>query len=96
MTSQNVIMGFDYGTRKIGIAVGQLITKTANPIAIISARDGVPDWSEIEQLILEWQPCSTCRWASAQHGRNRKRNVPTVSEIRPPINRPIQYPAPHY
>ena len=56
MTSQNVIMGFDYGTRKIGIAVGQLITKTANPIAIISARDGVPDWSEIEKLILEWQP----------------------------------------
>jgi putative Holliday junction resolvase len=43
MTSQNVIMGFDYGTRKIGIAVGQLITKTANPIAIISARDGIPD-----------------------------------------------------
>ena len=56
MTSQKVIMGFDYGTRKIGIAVGQLITKTANPIAIISARDGVPDWSEIEKLILEWQP----------------------------------------
>ena len=56
MTSQNVIVGFDYGTRKIGIAVGQLITKTANPIAIISARDGVPDWSEIEKLILEWQP----------------------------------------
>ena len=56
MTSQNVIMGFDYGTRKIGIAVGQLITKTANPIAIISARDGVPDWSEIEKLILAWQP----------------------------------------
>ena len=56
MTSQNVIMGFDYGTRKIGIAVGQLITKTANPIAIISARDGIPDWSEIEKLILEWQP----------------------------------------
>ena len=56
MTSPNVIMGFDYGTRKIGIAVGQLITKTANPIAIIAARDGVPDWSEIEKLILEWQP----------------------------------------
>ena len=62
MTSQNVIMGFDYGTRKIGIAVGQLITKTANPIAIISARDGVPDWSEIEKLILEWQPAQLVVW----------------------------------
>ncbi len=49
-------MGFDYGTRKIGVAVGQLITKTANPIAIISARDGIPNWSEIEKLIVEWQP----------------------------------------
>ncbi len=56
MASQDVIMGFDYGTRKIGIAVGQLITKTANPIAIIAARDGIPDWAEIEKLIAEWQP----------------------------------------
>ena len=56
MANSGVIMGFDYGTRKIGVAVGQLITKTANPIAIISARDGIPNWSEIEKLIVEWQP----------------------------------------
>lgn len=56
MVSSNIIMGFDYGTRKIGVATGQLITRTATPIAIIQARDGIPNWSDIEKLIKEWKP----------------------------------------
>ncbi|MBQ74335.1 MAG: Holliday junction resolvase RuvX [Gammaproteobacteria bacterium] len=49
-------MAFDFGRNKIGIAVGQTVTKTATPIAIIRARDGIPDWLEIEKLVKEWQP----------------------------------------
>ena len=56
MAVDEIIMGFDYGTRKIGVATGQLITRTATPIAIITARDGIPNWSEIEALINEWRP----------------------------------------
>ena len=51
-----VIMGFDFGMQKIGIAVGQAITKSANPIAIIKAKNGIPDWIIIKKLITEWQP----------------------------------------
>ncbi len=51
-----LVMAFDFGLSKIGIAVGQAIIKTATPIAILKATDGIPDWSEIEKLINEWQP----------------------------------------
>ena len=56
MGSGDIIMGFDYGTRKIGVATGQLITRTANPIGIVPARDGIPNWGDIEKLIEEWKP----------------------------------------
>jgi putative Holliday junction resolvase len=56
MASNNLVMAFDFGMRKIGIAVGQPITATATPITIISASNGIPDWRVIEQLIDEWQP----------------------------------------
>ena len=49
-------MAFDFGTTKIGIAVGQKITGTATPVAIVKARDGIPQWSVIDQLMEEWQP----------------------------------------
>ena len=51
-----LIMGFDFGTSRIGVAVGQKITASANPIAQVAARDGKPDWDALDQLIEEWQP----------------------------------------
>lgn len=56
MASNNLVMAFDFGLRKIGIAVGQPITATATPITVITATDGIPDWRIIAQLIDEWQP----------------------------------------
>ncbi len=50
------VMAFDFGTRRIGVASGQEMLGTGQPIAMILARDGIPDWSEIESLLAEWQP----------------------------------------
>jgi putative Holliday junction resolvase len=50
------VLGFDYGTRRIGVAVGQTVTRTAQPLASIAVRVGRPDWSAIARLIDEWQP----------------------------------------
>jgi putative Holliday junction resolvase len=52
------LLGFDYGTRRIGIAVGQSITGTASALCTISARQGRPDWEKITALVDEWQPDS--------------------------------------
>lgn len=50
------LLGFDYGSKKIGVACGQSLTCTANPLAALASRDGVPDWPAIEKLVQEWQP----------------------------------------
>ena len=53
---KNTIIAFDYGTKKIGVALGNYSLKTANPLCILKARDGIPNWQDIEQLIEQWQP----------------------------------------
>ncbi|WP_320167228.1 Holliday junction resolvase RuvX [Methylophaga sp.] len=56
MSAARTLLGFDFGMKNIGIAVGQELTATANPLTAIKARDGIPDWSHIEKLLKEWQP----------------------------------------
>lgn len=50
------VLGFDYGTRQIGVAVGQTLTASASPLRELRARDGIPDWEEIAALLREWRP----------------------------------------
>ncbi|WP_067515568.1 Holliday junction resolvase RuvX [Endozoicomonas ascidiicola] len=50
------VLGFDFGTRNIGVAAGQVITQTATALPSLRAKDGIPDWSQIEALISEWKP----------------------------------------
>ena len=54
--SANTLLGFDYGSSKIGVAVGQRITETATPLTTLSAVRNQPDWGRIADLIREWQP----------------------------------------
>jgi putative Holliday junction resolvase len=50
------VIGFDYGERRIGIAIGVLDVQTANPLTtIIVPPSGIP-WDEITSIIEEWQP----------------------------------------
>ncbi|MCK5529837.1 Holliday junction resolvase RuvX [Halopseudomonas sp.] len=55
-TAHRRAMAFDYGTRQIGVAVGQTLTGSAEPLTNLRARDGVPDWEQIARLIREWEP----------------------------------------
>lgn len=50
------LMGFDYGTAKIGIAIGQTVTGTATPLTTLRAVQQKPDWEGISNLINEWLP----------------------------------------
>ena len=50
------LLGFDYGTAKIGVAVGQTITKTASALTTLYAKQQRPDWERISELIKTWEP----------------------------------------
>jgi putative Holliday junction resolvase len=49
------ILAFDYGEKRIGVAVGNTITKTAEPLTIIQEKNQDERWKAIEQVIQEWQ-----------------------------------------
>jgi len=50
------LLAFDYGTKNIGVACGQTISFSASSQPPLKARDGVPDWLQVEKLLKEWQP----------------------------------------
>jgi putative Holliday junction resolvase len=49
-------LAFDYGTKRIGVAVGQELTGSATALSTVRATDGKPDWDAITKLIEQWQP----------------------------------------
>ena len=51
-----LVLCFDYGTKQIGVAVGQTVTGQARELCVLKAQNGVPDWGRVEALIKEWQP----------------------------------------
>ena len=55
MTLMNYL-GFDFGLKRIGVAAGQDITRTAKPLLILKAVNGEPVWAEIGSIIQDWRP----------------------------------------
>lgn len=50
------LLAFDYGVKSIGVAAGTAITATGTELPPLKARDGIPDWQQVEKLLNEWQP----------------------------------------
>ena len=56
MSTIRSVLGFDFGQKRIGIATGQTITKTASPLTTLKSVNDKPDWDSIEQHIKQWKP----------------------------------------
>ncbi len=50
-----VLLSFDFGHRRIGVAVGQTLTGTANALTVVTVTSE-PDWQAIADIIKTWQP----------------------------------------
>lgn len=50
------LLAFDFGLRQIGLATGNSRTGIATELAVVSAKNGKPEWGEIQKFIREWQP----------------------------------------
>ena len=52
------VLGFDVGSKLIGVAVGNRITGSARALATVAMREGQPDWNELDRLQREWLPAT--------------------------------------
>jgi putative Holliday junction resolvase len=52
----STVLGFDYGARRIGVAVGNALTGTARALEVIANGAQGPDWLRVDALMREWQP----------------------------------------
>lgn len=55
-TQHSTLLGFDFGLKRIGIAVGETILKLAHPLTTIAEESNDKRFSAIAALIAEWQP----------------------------------------
>ncbi|WP_343188190.1 Holliday junction resolvase RuvX [Buchnera aphidicola (Ceratoglyphina bambusae)] len=51
-------ISFDYGTKNIGLAIGQKITNTGNMLPSIKIKNGIINWKKIKKIIKYWNPKS--------------------------------------
>ena len=58
MSNPRTILAFDFGLRRIGVAIGQDVTGSASPLGVVANRDSGVDHEAIAALIREWRPTS--------------------------------------
>lgn len=51
-----ILIGFDFGMKRIGVAIGQTVTQSARPLDTIQAKEGEPNWQAIDNLTKKWMP----------------------------------------
>jgi putative Holliday junction resolvase len=56
MRTLKILIGFDFGMKRIGVAIGQTITQTERPLDTLHAKEGVQQWHVLEKLIKKWLP----------------------------------------
>lgn len=52
----NTVLGFDFGLKRIGVAVGNTLIRQAQPLTVIKAATNDGKFSAIDTLLREWQP----------------------------------------
>lgn len=53
---EGIYIGFDFGLKRIGMAVGQKLTGSASPLPMMPAKMGIPSWDSIQKVLDEWHP----------------------------------------
>jgi len=56
VTTTQTVLAFDYGVRRIGVAVGQTLTRTATALEILPSQNPSLLWTALDRLVREWQP----------------------------------------
>jgi putative Holliday junction resolvase len=54
--ARHLILAFDFGRRRIGIACGDTVSRSASPLGAVPAGPGGPQWSGIDAVLGDWRP----------------------------------------
>lgn len=55
---RDLVLAFDFGRRRIGVACGDTVSRTASPLGGVGSTSCGPRWAEIDALIGTWQPAA--------------------------------------
>lgn len=58
MAENRRYLGFDFGTRSLGVAVGSSATGQAEALTTTTVKNQLPDWAVLDRLVAEWQPAA--------------------------------------
>jgi putative holliday junction resolvase len=50
------VLAFDFGRRRIGVACGDTVSRSAAPLDAVPVAAGIPRWERMDALLREWQP----------------------------------------
>lgn len=56
MPDAKTLLAFDWGLKHIGVAVANTLSQSPQALTTLKAKDGIPNWQDIQTLINEWQP----------------------------------------
>ena len=74
-------LSFDYGTVRIGIAVGNTLTGTAQPLGVVTNHSGTPEWDKIDKLVQEWQPAGLVVGVYRSRSTARHKTLPIMLAV---------------
>lgn len=56
MNAAAIVLGFDVGLKRIGVATGQRLTASARALTVVGHRGGVPDWAALDKVHASYRP----------------------------------------
>lgn len=56
MRDAAVLVGFDVGLKRVGVAAGSHLTGSARAVGVVAHRSGRPDWTRLDALVADWRP----------------------------------------
>ncbi|AWL30224.1 Holliday junction DNA helicase RuvA [Acinetobacter defluvii] len=56
LSQPQLILAFDFGTQKMGMAVGSSLIESATPLSLFPMKDGIPNWDELLKIVKQHQP----------------------------------------
>ena len=90
---EGTVLGFDVGSRRIGVAIGSAFGLHARAVAVVDVHGNGPDWGALERLIKEWQPAGLVvgdpLTLDGQDQPNRKRAQGFARQLRERFKLPV-------